>query len=178
MIYTTACVVLMSAASYAQSDLGGVQIPDGWALDNNRNKEFLADETLVKADEIGEPGNGHIIVRAIEVDQELASFQEIVDYETKMQTLTNNRTVTITDAPKITTTNGKETATVKHVTGTADAAYQAVAFLNKDTHVVTITLASHTQAFFEDHYADFVKTVRTFGETIGINTLLTKSSLE
>lgn len=181
VIYTTACIVMMGALTQAQNVSEKnvpVVIPEGWVQDNIRNKEFLAKETLVKADEVGELGNGHILIRAIELDQELASFQEVVDYESKMVSLNRNNTIVVKDLDKITTADTKKSAVVKQVKGSPDAAFQAVAYINDDAQVVSITLASHTQAFFDDHYADFVKVVKSYSKNVVLDNMLTKSEIE
>lgn len=177
-IYTAACVVAMAVAAQAQQKTSPVTIAPGWVQDNSKNTELLAKESFVKADEVGELGNGVIYLRETGLDEEVKTVQDLINLETKMFTLNKQGEVQIKDAGKITLADKKTASIVKHVTGASDAKFQAIAYIPEKESVVTLTLSTYSKEFFDDHINDFRKMVSTYSKQAVVTPTLSQSGLE
>jgi hypothetical protein len=178
MIYTAAVLVAIGGAVQAQQKSSPITIAEGWVQDNSKNKEFNAKETLVKADEVGEIGNGHIIVSEIQLDTEVAKLKDVIEFDTRMYTLNKQGKVQVKDAGVIVTHDKKKTSIVKHVIGGIDAGYQAIAYIPEKESIVTVTLSTYSKDFFDDHYSDFQKVVRSYSKNVQLSPTLSESTLD
>jgi hypothetical protein len=177
MIYSVACVVALASVAEAQQKTSPVAIAEGWVQDNSRNAAQLARESFIKADEVGEIGNGIIYLREVGLDEELTSLKDVVDLDAKMFTL-NKTTVQVKDAGKIVLADKKTTSVVKHITGSSDAQFQAIAYIPEKGSVVTLTLATYSKEFFEDHLNDFNKMVSTYSKDVRLTPIVSESNLD
>lgn len=178
MIYTAACVVAIAATTQAQQKGSPVSIAPGWVQDNSKNTELLAKESFVKADEVGELGNGVIYLREVALDEELTNLKSVVDLETKMFTLNKSAEVQVKDGGNITLADKKTTSVVKHVIGASDAKFQAIAYIPEKESVVTLTLSTYSKEFFDDHINDFRKMVSSYSKQNILTHTLSQSGLE
>lgn len=178
-IYTLASLTLVGGIVQAQETRGTVAIAPGWVQDVGKNSERNAVATFVKADELGELGNGNIIMNEIELDAETATLKEIMAFDERMMQLNKKENeVQIKSVEKMVLKDHKTVAEVKHVIGAADAQYQAIAYIPEKGKVVTLTLSTYSDLFFKEHINDFNKMVQSYHKENTIMPSITKTEIE
>jgi hypothetical protein len=161
ILFTFSILLLTTAMSQAQqlfvttetetgkTETIGVLIPESWVGDNTRNKTWNAKHTLVKSDEVNEPGNGFIIIQSLSVDDTYRTAKDVIAYEKLVRTTKN---VTLVETQR-TIASQNVVVDVIEVEGSVDGARQKIVLIPVDDSVVTLTLITDSQEFYKDHEA-------------------------
>lgn len=179
LIYTLACLTLVGGIVQAQDTQKTVVIAPGWVQDISKNSEYNAVQAFVKADELGELGNGIIYMSEIPLDIEVATLKELMAYDDRMLQFNKaENTVKIKDAGKIVLKDKNTVAEIRHVIGGRDAKYQAIAYIPENGKIVTLTLSTYSDLFFEDHVGDFNTMVQSYHQANTIMPSITKTEID
>jgi hypothetical protein len=140
-------------------DVISVMVPDGWVQDNQRKHGIWAKNILVKADEVGEMGNGKIYIQTIPMEADQYSVEDVIAHEKMMYKTVNTE---VKETARITLDELNKEVSVISVKGSPDDAHQVVAFIPLTTSVAVVTLSTPYSEFVADHMADFTSLLRSF----------------
>lgn len=132
-----------------------INIPDGWQIQNEDFNNAIITTSNTTDEAI-------ISTYVIEADMQNDSIESIIKFELDSYREFASDRFEVKNMPPITVDNDKSIAIVKHVTGAADAAYQAIAYIPESKSVYVIALGTNTHKLFTETLPDFEKIVQSY----------------
>jgi hypothetical protein len=132
-----------------------LNIPEGWEIQN----EDFNNAVIIKSNSTDE---AIISTYVIEADMRYDSIESIIKFELDSYREFASDRFEVKNMSPITIDDGKSIAIVKYVTGAADAAYQAVAYIPESKLVYVIIYGTNSHKFFTENLSDFEKIVQSY----------------
>lgn len=132
-----------------------ITLPEGWQINNEDFKNAVLSKLVNNEEAI-------ISTYVINADMRTDSLESIIKFELDSYREFASDRFEVVNKNYLTVDNGKSLAIIKHITGAADANYQAVAYIPESKSVYVITLSSDNHKLFNETLPDFEEVVQSY----------------